>query len=207
VRCGIRQTLLMVLMLLLSLVWPPDLALTRDTPNEPTVICLVGEHRNSSHPTTLLIVAVEYDGESVPLNRPFAASSDWLRRISIRIRNESFEPIVYIALKVGLLHRDDDVASPRASWQHGVVYVFGEQMRSEKGGDSETRLAPGEEIVLSSSQIAPPSFEALESKGDLGRFRRAEIWGGEARFASGKFQSGGVGFLRGPKTSFDPPPN
>ena len=157
---------------------------------------------------TLWVTQVAYDGVTVSLNRPFTASPDWLRRLTIRVQNRSSKPIVYLAIKVGLLGGVDEELAPTASWQHGFGYIYGERHKEQVATTSQPRLEPGEEVVLGIDQVAPRSIDVLERSGGLERFRRAEIWAAEVQYATGKTQRGGVGFLRGlPTIDLAAPPN
>ncbi|HVG28476.1 MAG TPA: hypothetical protein VM864_02020 [Pyrinomonadaceae bacterium] len=97
-----------------------------------------------SDPHVLVISEIKVAGQPVTPGSPFPAGSDWLRNLSVRVKNTSAKPITYVQLNFSL---------PEARYQAGGVgfhLTYGKNtVDSAPDAPDAGRLLPGEETELS----------------------------------------------------------
>lgn len=95
-------------------------------------------------PHVLVISEIKVAGQPVMPGRPFPAGADWLRNLSVRVKNTSAKPITYVQLNFSL---------PEARYQSGGVgfhLIYGRNTSGgERAAPDAKRLLPGEETELS----------------------------------------------------------
>lgn len=95
-------------------------------------------------PNVLVIGEIKVAGQPITPGRPFAAGADWLRNLSVRVKNTSAKPITYVQLNFSL---------PEARYQAGGVgfhLIYGRNISGgERPAPDAKRLLPGEETELS----------------------------------------------------------
>jgi hypothetical protein len=89
----------------------------------------------------LSVTEIRVGGEKVALGRPFAAGADWLRTLTVRVRNDSEKPITYVQLHFNL---------PETRYPGGEVGFMFHYNVLRLGGVDEgaPQLMPGKEADL-----------------------------------------------------------
>lgn len=131
---------------------------------------------------TLAVTQIRVNGQGVAPGLPFAAGPDWLKGLTVRVKNVSAKPLAYLQL---------NFTFPEARYRSGGIGFtlrYG-QPRPGTGGTVEfdsKPLLPGEEAEL--------SFE----RGDYEAKRTfAEKFGGVADITRVRFGTASVGFADG----------
>lgn len=92
---------------------------------------------------SISVTEIKVNGQSVALGQPFAAEADWLRTLTVRVRNESEKPIVAVGVSFSF---------PEASYHGGGLgfrLAYGERRPGRETGAPATKpLLPGEEVEL-----------------------------------------------------------
>lgn len=90
----------------------------------------------------LEVVDIKVAGQSVTPGRPFMADEEWLRNLSVRIKNTSSKPIASIRLQLSL---------PEAKYRAGGLGIslnYGGRTKAEKETGDAKPLVPGGETEL-----------------------------------------------------------
>ena len=118
---------------------------------EPTTALKAGERivevdsRRSALPDdsdAIAVTGIRADGQNVVPGQPFPAGPDWLRSLTVRVRNNSAKPIASVSVSFSL---------PEASYRGGGIgFSLRHGARAAGGGDdAEAKpLPPGEEMEL-----------------------------------------------------------
>ncbi|MDQ3908434.1 MAG: hypothetical protein M3268_08825 [Acidobacteriota bacterium] len=141
----------------------------------------VSSYKPASDPEVLAISEIRIAGQPVTPNRAFAAGEDWLRTLTVRVRNISAKPITYVQLNFGL---------PEAAYHAGGLgfsLQYGRDWTPPSAPVADVRpLLPGEERELSFTD------ETYESRLDYSRkmsgvtsFSRVRMGGASVQFADG----------------------
>lgn len=89
------------------------------------------------------VTGIKVNGQIVTPGQPFAAGADWLRTLTVRVRNDSAKPISSVGISFGL---------PEASYRGGGLGFrlgYGERRTGRETATPATRpLLPGEEAEL-----------------------------------------------------------
>lgn len=92
---------------------------------------------------SISVTEIKINGQSVALGQPFAAEADWLRTLTVRVRNESSRPIVAVGVSFGF---------PEASYHGGGLGFrlgYGERRPGREADEPAAKpLLPGEELEL-----------------------------------------------------------
>lgn len=91
----------------------------------------------------LSVTEIRVGGERVTPGRPFAADADWLRTLTVRVRNDAAKPITYVQFHFTLpeTRRDNSYA--------GFFLHFNNMTLGWVAADPAKQLPPGEEADLS----------------------------------------------------------
>jgi hypothetical protein len=91
----------------------------------------------------LSVTEIKVSGQSVTPGRPFAAGADWLRGLTLRVRNDSAKPIASAQIHISF---------PEASYHGGGIGFSFRHGSTRPGGDGGAAgakpLLPGEEAEL-----------------------------------------------------------
>ncbi|HLL74396.1 MAG TPA: hypothetical protein VK421_03965 [Pyrinomonadaceae bacterium] len=129
----------------------------------------------------LAVTEIKVNGQNITPGQPFAAGADWLRGLTVRVRNVSQKPISHIRLGFGL---------PEARYHAGGVgfnFSFGEtRPRGVPETPGAKTLAPCEELDL--------SFTADDYETQM---RFAERYSGRAEFSRVRMGTASIVFADG----------
>jgi hypothetical protein len=90
------------------------------------------------------IVGVKTAGQAVKFGGAFKASEDWLKGLTLNLKNISDKPIVYIAVDV----RVDGTVTPRR--RSAVTMTYGQRPTgpAASGSSAQRAIAPGESVEI-----------------------------------------------------------
>jgi hypothetical protein len=150
---------------LVLLTVPLGLSQTRNTVIEwPSKLRFKNVGR-SSHVVQIMddaeIEDVSVEGKSIIIGQPFGATDDWLKAVTVRIRNVSGHPFSTIQMNLSL----PEIKGPDIPMCYGCAVAEG-----TKG------IMPGEEVELKS--LGGPIYEWVKSsleKNGISRISRAQI--------------------------------
>ena len=140
----------------------------------------------------LEIREVTIDGEPIKLDEPVHANPDWLRRLTIRVRNVSGRPLVHVGIGVGLLPRVGDRLAAGMSWQYALVYSFGTRLPKAEAQNAPLTLGVGEDVVLTAANIDPVVLKLIDDAGGSDAFRQLEVTNAGGQYANGRSAEGDV---------------
>jgi hypothetical protein len=116
----------------------------------------VPSFKPANDPDALVITEIKVEGRPVTPGQPFTAGDDWLRSLSVRVRNTSNKPIAFVQIGFSL---------PEARYHNADVGHMLHYGRSTAGGGAPDAapLAPGEEVELT---LTEEEFDALRSSAE-----------------------------------------
>jgi hypothetical protein len=140
----------------------------------------VSSSRPDSDPNVIVVTGVAVAGRQVTPGQPFTAGDDWLRGLTLRVKNVSSKPITYLQFSLSF---------PEAHYHGGGLgqtLSYGRNMASGQNAPGAMSLSPGEEAELTLTDEEFHNFrsfaERLNGSADFHR-----LWLGTAtvKFADG----------------------
>lgn len=134
-----------------------------------------------SDPNIVVITGIEVAGRQVTPGQAFAAGDDWLRGLTLRVKNISSKPITYMQLNLSF---------PEASYHGGGIghtLRYGRNMVGGAQNSPDFRpLSPGEEAELVFTDEEFHSFRTFAERlnGSI-NFRRVRLGIASVKFADG----------------------
>ena len=96
----------------------------------------------SSNIESLKIIEIKVDGKIISLGQPFSASGDWLKNLTVKVRNISGKPISSIRMHFNL---------PEAKYKEGIMgfsLVYGKALSTGINYGVQKVIMPNEELDL-----------------------------------------------------------
>lgn len=119
----------------------------------------VSVYMPDSGPEAVALVEIRVAGQTVTPGRPFFAAEDWLRGLTVRVRNTSTKPISSVQVNFSL---------PDADYQGGGVAFHLRRWRGAAGGEQPATelkpIPPGEEAELSFTDKEYESFVSFAKR-------------------------------------------
>jgi hypothetical protein len=134
--------------------------------------------------TPLELVEIKVAGKSIILGQPFDADENWLKNMTLRVKNISNKPIIAFGVGGGLLGGVNEELPPYASFQYGLGWQWGKEVNPKKKRPKGTILKPGEIVELTYANVDELTRKVLAKEGE-GAFRKL------------KFMAPGVQYLDG----------
>src|SRR6266436_5636191 len=72
--------------------------------------------KNTDDEVSLELVEIKISGRSIALDKPFDADDDWLKKMTLRVKNVGTKPLVAFGVGGGLLHHVDEELPMYASF-------------------------------------------------------------------------------------------
>ena len=132
----------------------------------------------------LELVEIKVAGRPVILGQPFASGGDWLKNMTLRVKNISNKPILAFGVGGGLLGGLEEELPPYASFQYGVNWQWGKESRRRKRRPNEPVLKPGEIVELSYANVDEFTRKVLGKEGK-GTFRKLKFMAPGVLYADG----------------------
>ena len=114
----------------------------------------------------LELVELRVAGKPVITGQPFDADENWLKGLTLRVKNIGDKPIVAFGVGGGLLSGVDEELPPRASFRYGIAWNWGKGFDPEKGKPTGAVLKPGETVELSYVNVDGLTRKVLAREGE-----------------------------------------
>ena len=114
----------------------------------------------------LELVEIKVAGNPVLLGQPFDADEDWVKKMTLRVKNISNKPIVAFGVGGGLLTSIDEELPPYASFQYGIGWNWGKGFNPAKEKLRGAVLKPGEVVELSYVNVDQLTRKVLAQAGE-----------------------------------------
>lgn len=155
---------------------PPDLK-----PGERLIEDHSGRAARGADTGALAVTEISVGGQSVTPGRPFVAGADWRRGLTLRVKNISSKPIVFVQISFSM---------PEARYRAGGLgfsFRYGDSRPEGEGRPADAKtLPPGEEAVLG---FADDEYEAnrkfVEQLSGLTEITRVRMGTAHVTFADG----------------------
>ena len=146
---------------------------------------------NQDDKVCLELVEIKIAGQPIVLDKPFDAADNWLKNMTLRVKNVGTKPIVFFNVGGGLFRRVDEELAWDASWQYVIEWNWGKRFNPEKEKPKKRGLEPGESVELTYTNV--DSF----NRGTLGLVKE-----GEGAFCKLEFAPPAVEYIDGTEPSF-----
>jgi hypothetical protein len=155
------------------------------------IIPLRGWTEDSSHRAILELVEIRIAGRRITPNLPFEAGENWLKDMTLLVKNIGKKPIVFLSIGGGLIEGIDEELPPYASYRYGISWGYGKAFEPKKQKPQRIALRPGAIVELSYVNV-----------GQIYRKILAEA--GEGAFCKLNFMAPAVQYLDGAIESYSP---
>lgn len=132
----------------------------------------------------LEIVGIKVAGKAVVLGQTFEADGDWLKNMTLSVRNISNKPIIVFGVSGGLLGGVDEELPPRASFKYGIDWQWGKAYERGKRRPNEPVFKPGEIVELSYANVDELTRKVLAKEGE-GAFGKLKFMAPAVLYADG----------------------
>jgi hypothetical protein len=136
----------------------------------------------------LELVEIKVAGRQVILGQVFSADENWLKDMTLRVKNISNKPIIAFGVGGGLLGGVGEELPPHASFAYGIGWQWGKPFNPEKERPFGVALKPGEIAELSYANVDDLTRKVLAKEG-------------EGAFSKLKFMAPGVEYEDGTAAS------
>jgi hypothetical protein len=133
----------------------------------------------------LELVEIKVAGKPIILGQPFDADENWLKDMTLRVRNISNKPIIVFGVGGGLLEAADEELPPYASPKYGIGWHWGKGIDPEKKQSTGAVLKPGEIVELSYLNVGRLTRNVLAKEGE-GAFCKLTFMAPGIQYADGR---------------------
>jgi hypothetical protein len=135
----------------------------------------------------LELVEIKIAGNPIAIGEAFDADENWLKAMTLRVKNISKKPIITFGVAGGLLEGVDEELPPYASFRYGIAWNWGKSSNSGKAQTKRIVFKPGEILELSYVHVDELTRKVLANQG-------------EGAFCKLKFMAPGIQYKDGAKT-------
>ena len=146
---------------------------------------------NTDDEVSLELVEVKIAGKVIALGKPFDADDNWLKDMTLRVKNIGTKPIVAFGVGGGLLHGVAEELPMYASFKYGIAWNWGSNVNSDKQKHRRPVLNPGDTIELSYANVDSLTRRVLAKEGG-GVFRKLKFMAPAIQYADGSSVGLGV---------------
>ena len=114
----------------------------------------------------LELIDISISGRRITLGQPFVADGDWLKSMTLRVKNVGAKPIRAFSVGGGLLRGTDEELPSFASFQYGISWHWGKESRRTKRKPNEPVLVPGESIDVTYANVSDLTRTVLAKEGE-----------------------------------------
>jgi hypothetical protein len=133
---------------------------------------------------SLELIEIKIAGKSIPLDQPFEADDNWLKNMSLRVKNIGTKSIVAFGVGGGLLQGTDEELPAYASFQYGVAWNWGKNFNPDKGKHHGPALGAGDTVELSYANVSALTRRVLAKEGE-GSFCKLKFMAPAIQYADG----------------------
>jgi len=139
---------------------------------------------DDDHPIALEVIEIKIGGKGIILGEPFEEGEDWLKKMTIRVKNIGKKPIVAFGVGGGLLEGTDEELAPYASFRYGVGWNYGAGFDPEKEEPKGPCLEPGIVVELTYENVSDLTRRVLAKVGE-GAFCKLELMAPAIQYSDG----------------------
>jgi hypothetical protein len=140
---------------------------------------------------SLELLEIKIAGKPIALDQAFDADDNWLKNMSLRVKNIGTKPIVAFGIGGGLLHGVAEELPIHASFDYGIAWNWGNNFNPDKEKHHGPVLSVGDTVELSYANV-----DALT--------RRVLAKEGEGAFCKLKFMAPAIQYVDGSSPSIPP---
>jgi len=129
---------------------------------------------NTDDELSLELLEIKIAGKPIALDTPFDADDNWLKDMTLRVKNIGTKPIVAFGVGGGLLHGVWEELPMYASYQYGIAWNWGTNFNPEKEKPKGPGLKPGETVELTYANVNSLHRHTLSKDGE-GTFCKLEF--------------------------------
>ena len=133
---------------------------------------------------SLELVEIKIAGKPIALDQSFDADANWLKNMTLTIKNIGTKPIVAFGVGGGLLHGVDEELPMYASYQYGIGWDWGRNFKPDKERPKGSALKPGETVELTYANVSSLYRQTLAKEGE-GAFRKLKFMAPGIQYADG----------------------
>lgn len=136
----------------------------------------------------LALAEITVAGRPVILGQMFEANENWLKDMTLRVKNISDKPIIAFGVGGGLLRGVAEELPRDASFAYGVAWQWGKPFNPEKEKAFGVALKPGEIAELSYKNIDVPTRKVLSKEGE-GTYSKIKFMAPSVQYSNGTVAS------------------
>ena len=102
---------------------------------------------------SLELVEIKIAGKPIALDEPFDADDNWLKNMTLRVKNVGTKPIVAFGVGGGLLHGVAEELPMHASFDYGIAWNWGKSFNPEKEKHHGPVFKVGDIVELSYANV------------------------------------------------------
>lgn len=140
-------------------------------------------------PASLEVVEIKIAGKPIALDTAFDADDDWLKNMTLRVKNVGTQPIAAFGVGGGLLHGIGEELPGYASFRYGIGWNWGNNFNPDKEKHYGPVLNAGDTIELSYANVDSITRRVLAKEG-------------EGVFCKLKFMAPAIQYVDGSSPSF-----
>jgi hypothetical protein len=133
---------------------------------------------------SLELVEIKIAGKRIGLDKSFEADENWLKNMTLQVKNVGTKPIVAFGIGGGLLTRIDEELPAYASFEYGIGWTWGKQFDPDKEKSKSTTLKPGEIVELAYRNVDSLTRKVLAKAGE-GTFCKLKFMAPGIQYADG----------------------
>jgi hypothetical protein len=132
----------------------------------------------------LELVEIKIAGNPIRLDQPFDADDNWLKEMTLRVKNVGTKTITTLDIGGGLLHSVDEELPSSSSYQYAVRWHWTTGLKLDKENPPDREIRPGETIELTYAHVNSIYRRTLAKEGE-GSFRKLKFTRPGIQYADG----------------------
>ncbi len=124
-------------------------------------------------PVGLELVEIRIAGKPIALDTPFDAGDDWLKNITLTVKNIGDKPIVAFSVGGGLLNGISEELPVHAYFKYGITWKWGNNFNPDKEKHHGPLFNVGDTVELSYANVdlRPRGVLAKEGEGAFSKLK------------------------------------
>ena len=132
----------------------------------------------------LELIEIKIGNTPISFDQSFDADDNWLKHLTLRVKNIGTKPIVAFGIGGGLLHGIDEEIPMYASYQYGIGWSWGKGFDPDKETSKGPQFKPGETVELTYANVSALYRKTLAKEGE-GAFCKLKFGGPTFQYADG----------------------
>jgi hypothetical protein len=139
---------------------------------------------NTDDEVSLELVEIKIAGKPIALDKPFDADDNWLKNMTLRVKNIGTKPIVAFGVGGGLLPGIAEELPGYASFQYGIAWNWGNNFNPDKDKHHGPVLNVGDSVELSYANVSGLTRRVLAKEGE-GAYCKLKFMAPAIQYADG----------------------